>query len=227
MSKHHCTIKKCVCIKVQEDRSEEPKMQRRRVLLHVCTHTGSGPRKLVEGASERSASSSLTLACVSFTDCQSSSNNIVCRAVKLLPTAPFPWWLILLHHFEECTVSCSDRRERAEGWGTITAWTPLSLHGSRPRKLSRWCVSSVRLRARWGGAGGLELAWVRVNLEVEGGGRCLGGVVTALLQRCERQGGCERQKRWMDGWWCWMNGWWMDEGTVTERNKALEVKDFK
>lgn len=92
MWKHHWTIKKCVCIKVQEDRSEEPRMQRRRVLLHVCahTHTGSGPRRFVEGASERSASSSLTLACASFTDCQSSSNNMVCRAVKLLPAAPFP-----------------------------------------------------------------------------------------------------------------------------------------
>lgn len=105
--------------------------------------------------------------------------------------APFPWRLAFLGYFEDCTVSCSDRRERAEGRGSITDWTPLSLHGSRPRKLSWWCVSRVRLRARWGGAGGGQRA-VRFLFEgvVEGGGGRWGGrgVVTALLER-EKEAG--------------------------------------
>lgn len=81
----------------------------------------------------------------------------------------------------------------------------------------------MRLRARWGGAGGLPLLGVRVNLEVEGGGRCLGGVVTALLRgREERRRGCERQKRWREG----RTDGWMDECTETEGNEASDVEDF-
>lgn len=64
--------------------------------------------------------------------------------------APFPRRLfLLLPYFEVCTVSCSERRDRAVGRGIIMDCTPLSLHGSRPRKFSWWCCASrVRLMAR-------------------------------------------------------------------------------
>lgn len=70
------------------------------------------------------------------------------QARLLMPSPRRP---VLVHHLFDRTASCSERRERAGGSGTITDWTPLSRHGRRPRKLSRCCESRVRLSTRWGG----------------------------------------------------------------------------
>lgn len=100
-----------------------------------------------------------------------------------------PRRFVLLFHFEGCSVSCRDRRERAGGRGTITDWTPLSLQGRRPRKLSRWRVSRARLSTLWG----LRVLGFLIDWEVEGGGGR--GVVTVLLRRRREEKEEVRQKR--------------------------------
>lgn len=267
LSKRHCTVNDlCVFLKqhfvnnTEEDGSGEAKKknQRRRVLFHMFTHTHIQemvPGSFVVRSFDQSGGFSTLRAgaqvCASCTDCQASSNQCYLQVrilsgltVELLPAPLFPRWLILRRHFEDWTVSCSDRRDRAKGWGIITDWTPLSLHGSRPRKFSWWCVSSVRLRARWGGTGGLVPVWVSVHLEVECGVGGWGGrgLVTTLLGRWKKErkweadesSGCERWTgEWMDerlhghGWFsgCMKDGWVQQEGGQDNRENVSDVSD--
>lgn len=79
-------LKKSVCIKVQEDRSEEPKLQRRRVLFHTCTDTHAHTHTLVPGSVLKAYSpSSLTpllyrlSIIIKSTSCEGPSNSSLLR----------------------------------------------------------------------------------------------------------------------------------------------------
>lgn len=185
-------------------------MQRRRVLFQMCTqtHAGTGPRKFVKGLFDQFAAFSLTLVCVSFTDCQSSSNQHrvtgcrtppCCAVSTVTGSSPSLWRLYRL--LQGQAGAC--RRVGRHHW----------LHPTQPPwKQTQEVVLAMRIQCeaegplRWHrragtGAGPGQFGGRRWRKVFGRSGYC------APAQERDGEGVRGRRDGWMEGW---PDGWWMD-----------------